>query len=52
MPTPDNLKTLLSSGKTGAVGESITGYSEYRKMEKGQNIAEYYAEKAGLYDKN
>lgn len=51
MPTPDNLKTLLISGKTGAVGESITGYSEYRKMEKGQNIAAYYAEKAGLYTK-
>jgi sodium-dependent dicarboxylate transporter 2/3/5 len=51
MPTPENLNTLLSTGKTGAVGESITGYSEYRKMEKGQNIAAHYAEKARLYEK-
>jgi sodium-dependent dicarboxylate transporter 2/3/5 len=51
MPTPDNLKNLLTDRKTGAVGESITGYSEYQKMEKGQNIAEYYAKKAGLYTK-
>lgn len=51
MPTPDKLNILLTGGKTGAVGESITGYSEYQKMEKGQNIAEYYAKKAGLYTK-
>ncbi len=48
MPTPDNMKNLLRTEKTSAVGESIAGYSEYRKMENGQSIAEYYGEKARL----
>ena len=51
MPTPDKLKLFLTAEKTGSVGESISGYSEYQKMIKGQTIADYYAEKAGLYKK-
>jgi len=49
MPVPDQLKTILTEKKTGDPGESISGYFEYRKMEKGQTIAAYYSEKAGLY---
>lgn len=49
MPTSNLLESLLTMSKTGTVGESISGYSEYQKMEKGQNIADYYANKARLY---
>jgi sodium-dependent dicarboxylate transporter 2/3/5 len=51
MPTPQQLETFLVSKKTGAIGEAIAGYSEYRHMEKGQNISDYYAKKAKLYKK-
>lgn len=51
MPTPDKLKSFLTTAKTGAVGESISGYSEYQKMKEGQTIADYYTQKAGLYKK-
>jgi len=51
MPTPNQLESLLTTAKTGTVGESISGYSEYQKMDKGQNIAGHYAQKAGLYEK-
>jgi len=50
MPTSNQLESLLTMSKTGTVGESISGYSEYQKMQKGQNIAEYYAKKARLYN--
>jgi len=51
MPTPDKLRTFLTAEKTGAVGESISGYSEYQKLKEGQTIADYYAEKAHLFKK-
>ena len=51
MPTPHQLETFLISKKTGAIGEAIAGYSEYRQMEKGQSISDYYAKKAKLYSK-
>lgn len=51
MPTPDTLNTLLTAGKTNAVTQTIAGYSEFGKMKKGQTIADYYARKAGLYQK-
>jgi sodium-dependent dicarboxylate transporter 2/3/5 len=51
MPTPHQLETFLISKKTGAIGEAIAGYSEYRQMEKGQSISDYYAMKAKLYSK-
>ena len=50
MPTPHQLETFLVSKKTGKIGEVIAGYSEYRQMEIGQSISEYYAKKAKLYD--
>ncbi len=50
MPTPKQLDVFLTSKKTGNAGESIAGYSEYRKMETGQSISEYYSKKADLYE--
>ena len=51
MPTPDQLKTFLTTAKTSATGESISGYSEYQNMKNGETIADYYAKKAKLYKK-
>ena len=50
IPTPEKLKSFLITEKTGAVGESISGYSEYQKMKIGQTIADYYTKKAKLYE--
>lgn len=51
MPTPKMLDTFLTVKKTGEIGETISGYSEYHSMAKGQTIAEYYTKKAKLYTK-
>jgi sodium-dependent dicarboxylate transporter 2/3/5 len=51
MPTPRQLETFLVSKKTGEIGEAVAGYSDYRQMEVGQSIAEYYTRKAKLYTK-
>ena len=51
MPTPRQLETFLISKKTGEMGEAVAGYSDYRQMEVGQSIAEYYTRKAKLYTK-
>lgn len=51
MPTPQQLETFLVSKKTGEIGETIAGYSEYRRMENGQSISDYYARKAKLVNK-
>jgi solute carrier family 13 (sodium-dependent dicarboxylate transporter), member 2/3/5 len=51
IPAPKQLVTFLSVKKTGNLSESIAGYAEYRKMEKGQTIIEYYGKKANLYTK-
>jgi len=50
MPTPSRLTELLNMKKTGEIGEPIAGYSEYRKMNNDQTIAEFYAVKAELYN--
>ena len=49
IPAPQQLITFLSAKKIDNLSESIAGYAEYQKMEKGQTIAEYYGEKAKLY---
>ncbi|WP_300458986.1 SLC13 family permease [Desulfobacula sp.] len=49
IPTPQTLTGFLSVKKTGNLSESIAGYSDYRKMEKGQTIVEYYGKTANLY---
>ncbi len=51
MPTPSAMKTFLAQKKTGTAGESISGYSEYRKMKVGETISDYYSAKAKLYKK-
>ncbi|MDX9788488.1 MAG: SLC13 family permease [Desulfobacterales bacterium] len=49
-PAP-KLTSLLSEKKAGNPMESINGFSDYRKMEIGQTITEYYGEKAKLTQK-
>ena len=49
MPVPRGLESLLSMKKTGSMGEPIAGYSDYRQMETGQSISEYYILKAKLF---
>ena len=49
MPVPRGLESLLSMKKTGSMGEPIAGYSDYRQMETGQSIFEYYILKAKLF---
>ena len=51
IPAPQQLITFLSAKKVDNLSESIAGYAEYQKMEKGQTIAEYYGKKAKLYTK-
>jgi sodium-dependent dicarboxylate transporter 2/3/5 len=47
-PSPEKLMTLLSTQKADASSHLIMGYSDYRKMNRGQTISDYYSEKAGL----
>ena len=49
MPTPKSLEQLLKTPKQQIAAEAITGYADYRKMEKGQSISGFYAAKAKLY---
>ncbi len=51
MPPPKQLVTFLSSPKTGAVGEAVAGYADYRKMGMDETITEYYGKKAMLQGK-
>lgn len=51
-PTPAKLTSFLSTAKTGSMSEPISGYSDYRKMQNGQTIADYYAQKADLLKKS
>ncbi len=46
-PSSQKLLTLLSAKKTDEAGQMIMGYPDYRKMETGQSISDYYSEKAG-----
>jgi sodium-dependent dicarboxylate transporter 2/3/5 len=49
MPASPELMTILTATKTGQAGEKIAGYSDYRKMKPGQNLSEYYGQKAEQY---
>lgn len=49
IPSPEKLTTFLSVKKTGNLSESIAGYADYKAMQKGQTIVEYYGKKAKLY---
>ncbi|MBN1590723.1 MAG: anion permease [Pirellulales bacterium] len=46
-PTSTKLTDLLNSPKTGQLGEEVAGYADYRAMDRGQTICEYYSKKAG-----
>jgi sodium-dependent dicarboxylate transporter 2/3/5 len=46
-PASENLKNLLGSKKAGQLGEKVAGYSDYRGMDPGQTISQYYSKKAG-----
>jgi len=51
MPTPQSLQHFLSAKKQGSKGEKIAGYADYRKMNGGQSISDYYSHKADLEKK-
>ncbi len=50
-PSPERLLTLLSTKKGEQSGQIIMGYSDYRTMESGSTISEYYSKKSGMYRK-
>jgi len=50
MPPTERLRVLLTTEKGAPNDEIIMGYADYHKMEPGQSVSKYYAEKAGLYE--
>lgn len=50
MPPSDRLRLLLTTPKGSALEAMILGYSDYRRMKPDQTVAQYYAERAGLYE--
>lgn len=46
LPSPDSLVSLLGKAKTGELGDSISGYADYKNMSVGQNITDYYSKYA------
>ena len=50
MPTPERMKKLLNAPKTGDVSDIISGYSDYKYIENGQSLREYYSQKYRLGD--
>jgi len=49
-PAPQRLLDLLSIPKTGEISDINMGYASYGKMQKGENIAEYYGRSAKITD--
>ncbi len=52
MPIPHSLKNLITTPKQGRAGESIAGYSDYKKMRPGESIVDFYSAKAKIYNKS
>jgi sodium-dependent dicarboxylate transporter 2/3/5 len=50
MPSSDRLLTLLSSPKTGDFSDPNLGYAGYRNMSDGENVADYYSHKYGIWN--
>jgi solute carrier family 13 (sodium-dependent dicarboxylate transporter), member 2/3/5 len=50
IPTPDRMNELLDSPKEGEITDINNGYSDYKYMEKGENLREYYSRKYKLGD--
>ncbi len=51
MPTPDRMEQLITTPKKGEKTDIMVGYSDYRKMETGENISDYYSKKYKLGEK-
>jgi solute carrier family 13 (sodium-dependent dicarboxylate transporter), member 2/3/5 len=51
MPPSDRLRLLLTTEKGSPQEEVILGYSDYRRLQPGQTVAQYYATRANLYEK-
>ncbi|MFH2001929.1 MAG: SLC13 family permease [Planctomycetota bacterium] len=51
MPPTERLLTILGTQKTGQENEIMVGYSDYRKMQPGQSVSDYYGKKSELYTK-
>ncbi|MFH2048045.1 MAG: SLC13 family permease [bacterium] len=50
IPTPQNIIKLISSEKTNQSTDVNMGFSGYRNMSEGENIADYYSRKWKMYD--
>ncbi|MBR9980802.1 MAG: response regulator, partial [Desulfatitalea sp.] len=50
MPPSERLRMLLTTPKGSAQEAVILGYSDYRRLKPDQTVAQYYAERAGLYE--
>jgi solute carrier family 13 (sodium-dependent dicarboxylate transporter), member 2/3/5 len=50
LPPADRLRLLLTTEKGSPQEELIMGYSDYRRMSEGQSVAQYYAQRANLYE--
>ncbi len=48
LPAPDSIRELVSTPKSGRMGDAIGGYASYQKMSVGQAIKDYYGKEAGL----
>ncbi len=48
LPAPDSIQELVSTPKSGRMGDAIGGYASYQKMSVGQAIKDYYGKEAGL----
>ncbi len=48
LPTPHSLEELVSTPKTGAMDDPISGYASFKEMPVGMAIKDYYGKKAGL----
>jgi solute carrier family 13 (sodium-dependent dicarboxylate transporter), member 2/3/5 len=51
MPPSDRLRLLLTTEKGSPQEEVILGYSDYRRLQPGQTVAQYYATRANLYER-
>jgi solute carrier family 13 (sodium-dependent dicarboxylate transporter), member 2/3/5 len=50
LPPTDRLRLLMTTPKGSAQEEVIMGYSDYRRLQSDQTVAQYYAQRAGLYE--
>jgi len=46
LPAPDSLIEMISQPKASGLNDSIAGYADYKKMETGESIKDYYGKYA------